>query len=82
MPKTDTPGELATARLEIPVTRRGRRAQPQAVRTIEASIRSDDGVITVTMRTEPASDTWTIPLLAYLQFMARFEEAVVEALTK
>lgn len=81
MPNKDAPGELASARLEIPV-RNKRRARPGQVRLIEASIQADrHGAMTVTMRTEPPTGTITLPLLACLQFVARFEEAVADALT-
>ena len=72
--------ELARARLDIPNT--SGRACETAVFAIEASIRShSDGELVVTLRTEPGGRVLTLPLLAYLQFMNKFEDAVSEGLT-
>jgi hypothetical protein len=81
MPTEGALGELASARLEIPTMTTSRAAQAD-IRVLEASIHSvDDGALMVTVRTEPSSQVWTVPLLAWLQFLGRFEEAVGAALT-
>jgi len=83
MPRQDAHGELASARLDIPdTTRRPRSARQRDLRTLEASIRAaDNGALVVTMRTEPPMSSYTLPVLACLQFVRRFEDAVAEALT-
>jgi hypothetical protein len=84
MPNEGEPGELAHARLEFPVpsTARTRRNRAGAVAAIDATIlRDDDGAMTVAVRTLPAAAASSLPLLACLQFIARFEDVVAEALT-
>ena len=84
MPNEGEPGELAHVRLEFPTpdTARARRRRGTAGGAIEATIRSDgDGAMTVAVRALPATAAAALPLLACLQFIARFEDAVAEALT-
>jgi hypothetical protein len=83
MPNEGASGELASARLEIPtMTQRTSGAAQPDVRALEASIHAvEDGALMVTVRTEPSSQVWTLPLLAWLQFIGRCEEAVTAALT-
>ena len=82
MPNEGAPGELASARLEIPTpTRHTRGAAQPEIRVLEASVHAvEDGALMVTVRAEPASQVWTLPLLAWLQFIGRFEEALTAAL--
>jgi hypothetical protein len=85
MPNEGAPGELAHARLEFPVpsTARRRRRRVDDAAVLEATIhRNDDGAMMVAVRALPAAAASSLPLLACLQFIARFEEAVAEALTK
>lgn len=82
MPNEGAPGELAHVRLEFPVPHTGRRRRSRARGVIEATIRrDDDGAMTVAARALPAAAASALPLLACLQFIARFEDAVAEALT-
>jgi hypothetical protein len=76
--------ELAHARLDIPRTSVGKKRTPtNAVSAIDVSIRQYlNGELVVRLRTEPGMDACTLPLLACLQFISRFEEAAGEALTK
>jgi hypothetical protein len=75
------PGELALARLELPVSRRARRGTAPALRAVEASIlQADDGSLLVSVRSEPPMTTYTLPALAALQFVGRVEAALAEAL--
>ena len=83
MPTKRDPGELARARLDIPIPDAHRRLRSSEVRALEASVRLDEsGSLVVTVRTEPPRKRYTLPALACLQFAGRLEEALAEALTK
>jgi hypothetical protein len=82
MPHEGAPGELARARLDLPVSRRSRTAPTPPLRAVEATIHAGDGgSLMVTLHAEPASGAWTLPLLAWLQFLSRVEDAAAEVLT-
>ena len=71
--------QLARARLDIP----GTSDQPHegGGLTLDASVRSyGDGALFVALRMEPGGHVCTLPLLAWLQFIGRCEDAAIEAL--
>jgi hypothetical protein len=87
MPYEGDPGELASARLDLPTSFRSRASRTAAGRrrndatALEASIRRDrSGALVVVANAVPVDGA--VPLLACLQFIARFEDAAAEALTK
>jgi hypothetical protein len=83
MPTKRAPGELARARLDIPIPNAHRRLRSSEVRALEASVRVDEGgALVVTVRSEPPRERYTLPALACLQFAGRLEDALAEALTK
>jgi hypothetical protein len=88
MPYEGDPGELASARLDLPTSFRSRASRTAAGRrrndatALEASIRRDrSGALVVVANAVPGG-AGPIPLLACLQFIARFEDSAAEALTK
>jgi len=87
MPYEGVPGELAFTRLDLPTpsrsrTKRSPRSRAPHATALEASIRRDaSGALVVVANAVPRG-AGPIPLLACLQFIARFEDAAAEALTK